>query len=184
MSLKHPGNLLYLIGQTHNELAGSHYIEMVSSIPNTTVPHVDIPTARSTMQAVAHAIRLGIIQSCHDLSEGGLAVAAAEMSLAALLGLSIDIERVPHLPDELVPLPQNIRNTILLFSESASRFLVEISPEQKDAFEDHMRAHAINAIACIGSVTHTKRFEVRNGEQRLVDLAVSDLQTAWKGEQS
>jgi len=234
MSLKHPGNLLYLIGQTHNELAGSHYIEIVSvsdspshshskggggaeegrgplrspwdfapmslsispmahsqslglrspwDFPNTTVPHVDIPTARSTMQAISHAIRLGIIQSCHDLSEGGLAVAAAEMSLAALLGLSIDIERVPHLPDELVHLPQDIRNTILLFSESASRFLVEVSPEQKEAFEDHMRARAVNAIACIGSVTDTGHFEVRSGEQHLIDLAVSDLQAAWKGEQ-
>src|SRR6266566_1417262 len=201
MSLKHPGNLLYLIGQTHNELAGSHYMEMLSvsdntsrshskggggaeegrgplrspwDFPKTTVPHVDVPTARSTMQAISHAIRLGIIQSCHDLSEGGLAVAAAEMSLAALLGLSIDIERVPHLPDELMHLPQDIRNTILLFSESASRFLVEVSPGQKEAFEDHMRARAVNAIACIGSVTHTGRFEVRNGEQHLIDLAVSD----------
>jgi len=152
--------------------------------PNTTVPHVDVPTARSTMQAISHAIRLGIIQSCHDLSEGGLAVAAAEMSLAALLGLSIDIEQVPHLPDELRHQPPDIRNTILLFSESASRFLVEVSPGQKEAFEDHMRAHAVNAIACIGSVTHTGRFEVRNGAQHLIDLTVSDLQAAWKGEQA
>src|SRR6266571_2543262 len=180
MSLKHPGNLLYLIGQTHNELAASHYA-LSSLIPNTTVPHVNPQTARTTMRAIGHAIRSGIVQSCHDLSEGGLAVAAAEMSLAGLLGLSIDIDQVPHVPDELRHQPPDLRNTILLFSESASRFLVEVSPGQKEAFEDHMRAHAVNAIACIGSVTHTGRFEVRNGAQHLIDLTVSDLQAAWKG---
>ncbi|HEY6410573.1 MAG TPA: AIR synthase-related protein, partial [Ktedonobacteraceae bacterium] len=130
MSLKQPGNLLYQIGLTRNELAGSHYAEILEepqastlqetdeaetkysrgvplrspwgwagdtqSLINTTVPHVDIKTARITMKTLGAAIRMGLVQACHDLSEGGLAVAAAEMSLAGLLGMTIDLQQTPH----------------------------------------------------------------------------------------
>src|SRR5260370_270820 len=109
MSLKHPGNLLYQIGITHNELAGSHYAEIGAPLGGATLagatlagatlagamPHVDIETARTTMKALGSAIRKGLVQACHDLSEGGLAVAAAEMSLAGLLGMTIDVGLVP-----------------------------------------------------------------------------------------
>src|SRR5712692_1735907 len=98
MSLKQPGNLLYQIGITRNELAGSHYAELIGmteSFPATTVPRVDLESARVTMKALGTAIRKGLVQACHDLSEGGLAVAAAEMSLAGLLGMTIDVGLVP-----------------------------------------------------------------------------------------
>ena len=74
----------------------SDWIGDTQSFIITTVPHVDIKTARITMKALGSAIRMGLIQSCHDLSEGGLAIAAAEMSLAGLLGMTIDIKRTPH----------------------------------------------------------------------------------------
>ena len=219
MSLKQPGNLLYLIGQTRNELAGSHYLEVSfperqtragaspartlydsasrsvagygrglpppwsdeseATIPGTTVPHVDVATARNTMNAVGNAIRAGLVQSCHDLSEGGLAVAAAEMALAGLLGLSIDIEQMPR---ETLEYPDELQATILLFSKSASRFLLEVAPQQQEAFEAHMQAHDVHDIACLGSVTESGRFQVRKGKLLLIDLTVDELQTAWKGE--
>src|SRR5437870_127538 len=109
------------------------------------------------MKTLGSAIRNGLVRACHDLSEGGLAVAAAEMSLAGLLGVTIDVGKIavvaPQSDTELgdaqkvVPLvgtrsPEAITsdaiNTILLFSESASRFLVEIAPEQRNAFEAQM----------------------------------------------
>jgi len=224
MSLKQPGNLLYLAGKTCNELAGSHYFEITSAerragaearnvaragaspaptlydftdrsvagygpgLPNfpapwsdldTTVPHVDVATARATMNAVGKAIRAGLVQSCHDLSEGGLAVAAAEMGLAGLLGLSIVVEQVPCEPLEYA---DELLATILLFSESASRFLVEVAPQHQEAFEAHMQAHHMHDMACLGSVTDNGRFQVRAGERLLIDLAVDELQAAWKGE--
>ncbi len=219
MSLKQPSNLLYLIGKTRNELAGSHYFEISSdgnltragaspartlhafathsvtgygrglpppwlsepegTVPDTTVPHVDVPTARTTMNAIGKAIRSGLVQSCHDLSEGGLAVASAEMALAGLLGLAIDIEQVPC---EALEYAGDVLATILLFSESASRFLVEVEPRQREAFEAHMQAHGVHDIACLGSVTESGRFEVRSGERVLIDLSIDELQAAWKGE--
>jgi phosphoribosylformylglycinamidine synthase len=226
MSLKQPGNLLYQIGITRNELAGSHYAEILGepqapssqelndseysrgvplrsplggggmpsrpplgcaddtqSLINSTLPHVDIKTARITMKALGSAIRMGLVQSCHDLSEGGLAVAAAEMSLAGLLGMTIDLKQTPH---ETMTLAEDTKspadfNTILLFSESASRFLVEISPEHQDAFETYMRAHGVYDFACIGVVNNIERFVIQNANQLLIDLPVNELQAAWQG---
>ena len=135
------------------------------------------------MKTLGSTIRMGFVQSCHDLSEGGLAVAAAEMSLAGLLGMTIDLKQSPHeitilaedskSPDEL--------NTILLFSESASRFLVEISPEHQHAFEAFMRAHGMCDFACIGEVNNTQRFVIQHANHLLIDLPVNELQTAWQG---
>ncbi|MBV9230509.1 MAG: phosphoribosylformylglycinamidine synthase subunit PurL, partial [Chloroflexi bacterium] len=88
MSLKTPGNLLYQIGTTRDELAGSHYAEVVDPasfaqlLPNTAVPQVNTKHAYAAMKALGEAIRKGLVRACHDLSEGGLGVAAAEMALA------------------------------------------------------------------------------------------------------
>jgi phosphoribosylformylglycinamidine synthase subunit PurSL len=224
MSLKQPGNLLYQIGITRNELAGSHYAEILGepqapspqetdeseysrgvplrspwggggmpsrspgewardTLINSILPHVDIKTARITMKTLGSAIRMGLVQSCHDLSEGGLAVSAAEMSLAGLLGMTIDLKQTPH---ETTILAESTKspgdfNTILLFSESASRFLVEISPEHQDAFETNMRTHGVYDFACIGVVNNTERFVIQNANQLLIDLPVNKLQAAWQG---
>jgi len=150
---------------------------------HTTVPHVDIKTARITMKTLGSAIRMGLVQSCHDLSEGGLAVAAAEMSLAGLLGMTIDLKQAPH---ETTTLAEGTKspvdfNTILLCSELASRFLFDISPEHQDAFEVYMHTHGVYDCACIGAVNNTERFVIQNANQLLIDLPVDELQTAWQG---
>jgi len=135
------------------------------------------------MKALGSAIRMGLIQSCHDLSEGGLAIAAAEMSLAGLLGMTIDVKQTPH---EITTLAEGTNspddfNTIVLFSESASRFLVEISPEHRETFEAYMRTQGVNDFACIGLVNNTERLVMQNANQLLIDLPVNELQAAWQG---
>jgi phosphoribosylformylglycinamidine synthase len=186
MSLKQPGNLLYQIGITRNELAGSYYAEvtgMTDQFPGASVPHVDIETARRTMKTLGLVIRMGLVQSCHDLSEGGLAVAAAEMSLAGLLGMTIDVKKTPNAPGRFGVFHKSPDefNTILLFSESASRFLVEISLEHQHAFEDYMRRHGVYDFACIGVVNNVERFAIQSANQLLIDLPVNVLQATWRG---
>ena len=191
MSLKVPGDALYLVGITRNELAGSHFAEVVPPklfaqyFANTRVPQVDIASARVTMKAVGQAIRHGLVQACHDLSEGGLAVAAAEMSLAGLLGLTIDVGKVKaDGVDEARP-GLVVEPTIiqwLLFSESPSRFLVEVAPEQQAAFETHMLNSGIQDFAQIGSVSANNRFVVHYGKETLMNLALDDVQAAWRRE--
>lgn len=183
MSFKKPGNLLYQVGLTKDELAGSHYATLFERetfeqrFPCTDVPQVDFARANTTMRALGAAIRAGLATSCHDLSEGGLAVAAAEMSLAGLLGLNINLADAPHTLQDGETLAET-----LLFSESASRFLVEIAPDKRAEFEGFLRARQVKDFALLGDVAQTERLVIRHGDTILIDQPVSALQAAWKGE--
>lgn len=186
MSLKTPGNLLYQIGLTRNELAGSHYAEVIDSVsferlfPHTAVPQVRVDRAALVMKALGEAIRAGMVEACHDLSEGGLAVAAAEMSLAGMLGVALDISQIQPVD---APLVQNAADSVRLFSESASRFLVEITPEQWGIFEKHMRYSGVQDVTYVGTVSTGSEFVVKSGENELIRVSVAELQEAWKGGQ-
>ena len=92
MDLKEPGNLLYLVGETQDELGGSHFA-LVHDLRGGQVPTVDPALAKRTFAAVHAAIDAGLVRACHDLSEGGLAVAAAEMAFAGGCGASVDLAR-------------------------------------------------------------------------------------------
>ena len=95
MDLKTPGNVLYQVGLTRDELGGSHF-SLVEGLTGGEVPKLDAPAAKKTFAALHKAIHAGVIRACHDLSEGGLAVAAAEMAFAGGLGARINLENVPH----------------------------------------------------------------------------------------
>jgi phosphoribosylformylglycinamidine synthase len=188
MSLKTPGNILCLLGATRNELAGSHYAEVVDSasfeqlFPQTSVPQVRIPHAFQTMKTLGEAIQQGLIRSCHDLSEGGLAVAIAEMALAGLRGATINVGRIGIQGSEEL----NTGAMILarLFSESATRFLVEVTPEHLGNFENYLRANAVEEYYRIGTVTNTAQLVIQNGDTELLQLDIDELQSAWKGGQA
>ncbi len=85
-----PGNLIYLVGQTRAELGGSHFA-LVNGLEGGDAPQVDLAAAPRIFQAVHRAIARRLVRSCHDLSEGGLAVAAAEMAFAGDRGLELDL---------------------------------------------------------------------------------------------
>jgi phosphoribosylformylglycinamidine synthase subunit PurSL len=134
-----------------------------------------------------------LVRACHDLSEGGLALSAAEMSLASLQGVTLDLRHIsitkhpPQPPsdeheeeDKPDVLPAAV-DIVRLFSESPSRFLVEIAPEQLGTFEKYMRVNGVEDIIYVGTVSYTDRFIVRDGEEELINLGVSELQEAWKG---
>ncbi len=95
MDLKEPGNLLFIVGQTKEELGGSHFA-LVGGCSGGEVPKVDAAVAARTFAAVHQAIASGTIRACHDLSEGGLAVALAEMAFAGGLGARVELGRVLH----------------------------------------------------------------------------------------
>ena len=97
MDLKTPGNVLYQVGLTKDELGGSHF-SLVEGLAGGEVPKLDAPTAKKTFAALHKAIHAGVVRACHDLSEGGLAVAVAEMAFAGGLGAKIHLENVPYLP--------------------------------------------------------------------------------------
>jgi phosphoribosylformylglycinamidine synthase II len=131
MELKQPGNIIYMVGRTYPELGGSHYYQNKGHLGNS-VPKVRIGQAKKTMHLVTEAIDKGYLRSCHDLSEGGLAVAAAEMAFSSGYGIELDLSKVPR-TRELA------RNDFVLFSESNSRFLVEVAEKHRTEFEALMK---------------------------------------------
>ncbi len=169
MDLKSPGNLLYLIGETFNELGGSEYYKLKGYL-GASVPKVRGAKAKRTFKVVTKAIDEGLVKSCHDLSEGGLAVAAAEMAFAGGYGLEIDLRKVPG--KELT------RNDFVLFSESNSRFLIEVTEADRDDFEDLMKG---KNCAQIGKVTKEQKLLVHGLYDKVtVDASLGTLMHSWK----
>ena len=112
--LKHAGNIVVQVGATACEFGGSHFAKVHDMAGRASVPAPD-PAAPARYRRLHRALRSGRVMACHDISEGGLAVALAEMAIAGRLGLSIDT------------LPGSDPVTAL-FSESASRFVCELAP--------------------------------------------------------
>jgi phosphoribosylformylglycinamidine synthase len=169
MELKAPGNLLYLAGETFNELGGSEYYKLKGYL-GAGVPKVKGAKAKRTFKAVTKAIDLGLVKSCHDLSEGGLAVAAAEMAFAGGYGLELDLAKVFGKGLE--------RDDFVLFSESNSRFLLEVSMQDSQDFEELMKGKGCEQI---GRVTKDERVVINglNGKV-VVDASLAELRHCWK----
>ncbi len=170
MDLKEPGNVLYLIGLTRDELGGSHFA-MVEGLRGGEAPRVNAQLAKRTFPALHKAIHSGLVRACHDLSEGGLAVAAAEMAFAGGLGAKISLIGVPR--DKAV----KMSTAALLFSESNTRFLCEVRPGQAAAFEA-----ALSGIphARVGEVTPGAKLEILTAKDTVVSADISELKEAWQ----
>ena len=169
MDPKASGNLLYIVGKTYMELGGSEYYKLKGFLGKT-VPKVRIVQARKTYYALTKAIGAGTVRACHDLSEGGLAVAAAEMTLASGYGAELELRKIP--------VKTLKRNDFALFSESNSRFLVEVAKKDRESFENLMKG---KAYAAIGKVTKTPRLTIIGLKGAVaVDASVADLRASWK----
>ena len=170
MDLKEPGSLLYLVGRTYPEMGGSEYYRLRGLIGRS-VPKVRVEEAAKTMKAVIRAIDSGYVKACHDLSEGGLGVAAAEMAFSGGLGLEINLSRV-KVSSELS------RSDYVLFSESNSRFLIEVPERFRDEFEALMEG---SPFSLIGRVRAEDWFSIYGLDgSRVVDVSVRELRAAWK----
>jgi phosphoribosylformylglycinamidine (FGAM) synthase-like enzyme len=172
MDLKEPGNVIYLLGATQPEFGGSH----LALLPNfSTAPRpLDAPglpaNSPALYRALHRAMRAGLVCACHDLSEGGLAVAAAEMCIGGRLGLALALEASDPLA--------------MLFSESNGRLLVEVRPADREAFEAHFTGALAMDARAIGVVTDgggagDARLSISGPGQALIDLALGELIKAW-----
>lgn len=168
MDLKAAGNLLYIVGNTYPELGGSEYYKLKGYLGKS-VPKLRATKARKTYYNLTKAMGKGIVKSCHDLSEGGLAVAAAEMAFAGGYGLELDLRAVPG--------KDVARNDFVLFSESNSRFLIEIAKKDRADFESLMDKYS----AQIGKVTKEQKMLIRGLNGRVaVDVSLEKLRHSWK----
>lgn len=167
-SFKNIDSLIYVLGTTKPELGSSEYFRSLK-IKKGLVPKVDKTQSLKTFQNLSAAIEKGLVNSCHDLSEGGLSVSICEMCMGSSKGASIFLAQVPQKDDMF--------DYEILFSESPSRFLVEVAKDKKDAFEKELEGVNFGLLGCVSS---DERLIVYNKESKvIVDLTVEALRKSW-----
>jgi phosphoribosylformylglycinamidine synthase len=169
MDAKEAGHLIYVLGMTYPELGGSEWYAMHGHIGNR-VPEVRAGKAKELYDALSRAIRKELVASCHDCSDGGLGVALAETAFAGGLGMSVDLSLVPSAGIE--------RNDTLLFSESQSRFVVTVSPDAQDAFEEMMHGVTIGRVGVVLSEGLLKIQGI--GGNIIIEEDILHLKAAWQ----
>jgi len=169
MDVKQPGHLVYVLGETYNELGGSEWFAMHGYTGNN-VPKVNTHKAKRLYKALSMAIKKGLVASCHDCSDGGLGVALAETAFAGGLGMFVKLD--------LVPSDGIDRNDYILFSESQSRFVVTISPSAKNEFEKLMMG---STVSNVGEVLSDGIFKVGGIEGNIIiEEDISELKEEWQ----
>ena len=170
MDAKEAGNLLFIVGETKNELGGSHYYKINGQL-GANVPKVDREMAPKIADRIGSAIAEDLVVSCHDCSEGGLAVALAEIAFAGGLGIEADLRGLPRSDD-------CSRTDAQLFSESNSRYILEVRPENYEAFAKLMLNLPFGQV---GTVTTEKALVIRaeNGET-VIESDLTSLKQAWQ----
>ena len=170
MDVKAPGNSIYVVGRTGDELGGSRYYRMLGFIGRN-APTVDAAAGSGTMNRLHAAMSQGLVAACHDCSEGGLAVAAAEMAFAGGYGMALDLDAVPRDPEA-------DRDDTVLFSESNSRFVVEVPGGRETDFETQMEGSPFGRA---GTVSGEECLRVRGlGGDEIVSTELSILKEAWQ----
>jgi len=169
MDSKMPGDLVYILGTTRNELGGSEYYEHLGYV-GLNVPHVFTEEFADLYRALGHAVYKEQVASVHGIYRGGLGVHLAMVAMGGNLGMTVELGLVPSDPLD--------RNDVILFSESAGRFIVTIDSENRKIFEEIFKGLA---FACIGSVTHESDFIIKGIDSRpLINIPVQELKDAWK----
>jgi phosphoribosylformylglycinamidine synthase len=162
-----PQGNVYIVGLTRDELEASCYFAQTGQ-SGTSVPTVDLEGNKSLYGRLHRAMRDGLVMTAHDCSDGGLAVAAAELVIGCEYGMEIDLARVPYEGQK--------RNDFVLFSESNGRLLVVVDQQSTAAFEATM---AGSPCARIGSIIPRNELVIVDGGQRSVSLSGKTLYAAW-----
>ena len=179
--IKVAGNPIYLVGETKPELGGSAYLEVAAG-SSATVPRVDFEMLSSSINAMLGAISAGHVASCHDVSDGGLAVCAAEMCIGSGIGVSLDISKFGLAGKEEV----DARSDFKLFSESPTRWLIEVRKGEDEAFLSHFKNIPAVRLGYTGSDTLVIKDSNGNGEGTgeasppIVSLSVDELRKSWE----
>ncbi|NLN62321.1 MAG: phosphoribosylformylglycinamidine synthase [Myxococcales bacterium] len=169
MDAKQAGDLVYIVGTTHCDMGATQYFSMLGR-KGGQVPRLRDPEGTYESYVWLHrAIKSRLVASCHDLSDGGLAVAVAETAFAGDLGLSVNLADVPA---EGISCCEE-----LLYAETPGRLLVTVSPASAAAFETLMKPYATR----VGLVTEARQVVMRglDGEV-LIDADIAELKRAWR----
>jgi phosphoribosylformylglycinamidine synthase len=135
------------------------------------VPKVYLREAKATFEGLSKVSSLGLIEAMHDCSEGGIGVCLAEMAFSGGLGMEVFLGEVPCIKSQL-------RDEEILFSESNSRFIVEVKRKNQKAFEKLLKGVPFGLIGCVSSNKELRIYGLEN--KPCVDIALAELKEAWQ----
>ncbi len=170
MYAKEAGDLIYVVGNTRDELGGSHYYDLFGAVGNQ-APKVYHQQAKKIFVALSKAAGKGLVKAMHDCSDGGLGVALAEMVFSGGLGAQIFLSKAPYQS-------ASGRNDFLLFSESNSRFVVEVERKKQKEFERILKGLPFGLAGCLNP---KKEFKIYGLDGKLcIDANIDSLKIAWQ----
>lgn len=162
---KAEGDVVFLLGETYAELGGSEFQAVVHGVTEGRPPALDLNVEKKLLDGVLAAIQKGLVQSAHDLSEGGLAVALAESCISGGLGAKVDFAT-------------ELRPDFALFSESQSRILLSAAPDKAAELEQLIASYGV-PVQKIGQVTGDK-LEISVNARSVLARPVSELKQVWE----
>ena len=160
--VKQAGDVVYLVGETKTEFGGSELQKLIDGKISGKAPAIDLDVEAARQKAILEAIRAGLVQSAHDVSEGGVAVALAEKTFAAN-GLGVNVTLTGSA-------------VTALFAESQSRFVLTVKEENAAAFEQ-----IVKDAQKIGVVTEDVKLTIHGDNGVLVEGTVEEFRSSWKG---
>ncbi len=169
MDCKFAGDLVYVLGETRNELGASEYYEHLGYV-GLRVPELRPEPSMKLYQALCRAVQEELVVSCRGIYRGGLGVHLALVAMGGMLGMSIDLAKVPRVEAD--------KDDVILYSETPGRFIVTVDPKHRLSFEDlfHDLPHA-----CVGTVSRGPDLEIKGLDGKpIIHLPVPELKAAWK----
>ena len=160
-NFKAAGDIIYLIGETTSEFGGSELQKLIDGDISGKAPAIDLDVEETRQAQITEAIRKGLVESAHDLSEGGAAVGIAESVFGSNLGAKVALEG---------------EATSALFAETQSRFVLSVKKENQAAFEA-----IVTDAKHIGEVTVEQQLVIESANEPIISADVKELEKAWKG---
>jgi len=167
-ALRREGDDLIILGTTFDEMGGSEYYEHIHKLTGGRVPRVNLKEERTLLRSLLRTLRSGRVESTHDISKGGLAVALAEMAVQGRRGVTVDIDNVPK---------RTSRIDNLLFSESRSRFILETKPKNTTRIVSSFKRLGVPA-AKVGTVSDNG-IEFLSKGQSIIAIPIAEASRAW-----
>jgi len=167
-ALKREGDDLIIVGNTSDEMGGSEYYEHIRNLTGGRVPRVNLKKERTLLRSLLRTMRSGRVESIHDVSKGGLAVALAQMSIQGRRGVTVDLDKVPK---------KTSRIDNLLFSESRSRFILETKPKNTTRTVNSFKRLGIPASK-VGTVSDNG-IEFLSKGQSVIAIPIAEASRAW-----
>jgi phosphoribosylformylglycinamidine synthase len=175
MRFKKPDSVIYLMGERCDELGGSVYYDLFKEL-GANVPQPDFAVVEQEIYSVTDTIEQGLVSACHDISDGGLTVALAEMCFD-LPTIGQEYEKV-GVEVNVETLHCNVSTTTKLFTETGG-FVLEVAQKNVAKFEKIIKNYDKVKLFKLGRTTARPHFIIKNGGKKVIDLKVKEIEKIW-----